>query len=304
MQHDEQNELRAPTSAGTQVSKIASVKRSVNLRIEVRELDVLVSAAYSHLENQMKKMDIKSLLAIASIGVHMLATICGAESVVEWRVKDGGNGHWYAAVHASPSKSPEAWFTFATANGGVVASITSSEENSIILSVATQNGRFTWPCIGGKRNTSNVFQWVSGDAWNYTQWSNGEPNCTCEKYLMLYPSGWNDTNSTVRPWAIVEYSADCNGDGIVDFGQIRSGSLLDNNGNNVPDYCEQGQQCVLVCDADIDQTGVVDGVDLAALLGNWGTSGGAYPRADTNQDGIVDGVDLATVLNGWGMCSS
>ena len=244
----------------------------------------------------------KRITVVAAFLLGGLTNAASAQSSVQWRVEDGGNGHWYAAVHASPSKSPEAWFTFATANGGVVASITSSEENAIILSIATQNGRFTWPCIGGKRNTSNVFQWVSGDSWSYTQWTGGEPNCTCEKYLMLYPSGWNDTNSNARAWAIVEYSADCNGDGVVDFGQIRSGSLLDNNGNNVPDCCEQSTACVLICPADIDQTGTVDGVDLAALLTNWGTSGGSYPRSDTNQDGVVNGVDLAIVLDGWGVC--
>ena len=59
---------------------------------------------------------------------------------------------------------------------------------------------------------------------------------------------------------------------------------------------------MLICDPDIDQTGTVDAVDLAALLVNWGTSGGSYPRSDINGDGIVDGHDLATVLNGWGAC--
>ena len=240
--------------------------------------------------------------AVASIAVGFPCSIAIGQSAVEWRVKDGGNGHWYSASYSNPPKSPEAWFTYALANGGTVASITSAGENSIVYSISWQNGEFTNACIGGKRNASNTFQWVSGDAWNYTQWSNGEPSCTCEKYLMLYLSGWNDTNSNARAWAMIEYSGDCNGDGVVDFGQIRSGSLVDANANKVPDCCEQGQQCVLVCDADIDQTGVVDGVDLAALLGNWGTSGGAYPRADTNQDGVVDGTDLATVLSSWGHC--
>jgi hypothetical protein len=36
----------------------------------------------------------------------------------------------------------------------------------------------------------------------------------------------------------VEWSADCNGDGIVDYGQIRSGQLVDLNSNGVPDVCE------------------------------------------------------------------
>ena len=37
---------------------------------------------------------------------------------------------------------------------------------------------------------------------------------------------------------VIEYSADCNGDGIVDYGQILDGSLADNNGNGIPDCCD------------------------------------------------------------------
>jgi hypothetical protein len=36
----------------------------------------------------------------------------------------------------------------------------------------------------------------------------------------------------------IEWSADCNGDGIVDYGQIFRGELADLNGNGVPDVCE------------------------------------------------------------------
>jgi hypothetical protein len=38
--------------------------------------------------------------------------------------------------------------------------------------------------------------------------------------------------------AFVEWSADCNGDGIVDFGQILRGELDDDNANGIPDICE------------------------------------------------------------------
>ena len=36
---------------------------------------------------------------------------------------------------------------------------------------------------------------------------------------------------------IIEWSADCNGDGLVDFAQIRAGELIDRNGDGVPDDC-------------------------------------------------------------------
>ncbi len=60
-----------------------------------------------------------------------------------------------------------------------------------------------------------------------------------------------------------------------------------------------------VCDCfgDVVQDGVVNGVDLAALLTVWGTNGGTMPRADCSRDGIVNGVDLGTLLSAWGACA-
>lgn len=55
---------------------------------------------------------------------------------------------------------------------------------------------------------------------------------------------------------------------------------------------------VPVCSvADIDCSGAVDGVDLATLIGAWGTS---LCEADLNEDGLVDGQDLAILLGLWG----
>jgi len=52
------------------------------------------------------------------------------------------------------------------------------------------------------------------------------------------------------------------------------------------------------CPADLNDDGVVDGADLAGLLGQWGTDG----TADLNDDGAVDGADLAAMLGAWGAC--
>ena len=49
--------------------------------------------------------------------------------------------------------------------------------------------------------------------------------------------------------------------------------------------------------ADIDNSGAVNGADLALLLGAWGSAGGG---ADISRDGTVDGADLALLLNAWG----
>jgi len=60
--------------------------------------------------------------------------------------------------------------------------------------------------------------------------------------------------------------------------------------------------CAPTFPGDIDENSIVDGVDLAIVLGRWGTNPKDYPRADTNDDGTVDGADLAQVLGIWGAC--
>ncbi|MGH7292326.1 MAG: hypothetical protein ACREJT_14005, partial [Myxococcota bacterium] len=54
------------------------------------------------------------------------------------------------------------------------------------------------------------------------------------------------------------------------------------------------------CDEDLTGDGVVDGFDLATLLGAWGPCAGC--PADLDGDGDVDGFDLATLLGAWGPC--
>lgn len=55
------------------------------------------------------------------------------------------------------------------------------------------------------------------------------------------------------------------------------------------------------CLADLNGDGVVDGADLAAMLGAWGPCSGSCP-ADITGDGTVGGADLAALLGAWGPC--
>lgn len=49
---------------------------------------------------------------------------------------------------------------------------------------------------------------------------------------------------------------------------------------------------------DFNENGVVDGFDLAIMLGGWGQSDSV---ADLTKDGMVDGADLALLLANWGV---
>ena len=93
--------------------------------------------------------------------------------------------------------------------------------------------------------------------------------------------------------AIVEFTADCNANGIVDVLETTAGTVSDINRNNVPDTCE--------CIGDLYDNGVIDGADLAAVLSEWGPATD-LTLSDINRDGVVNGTDLALVLNNWGPC--
>jgi hypothetical protein len=51
---------------------------------------------------------------------------------------------------------------------------------------------------------------------------------------------------------------------------------------------------------DLNNDGIVNGVDLAIILSTWGLCGSGACIADINQDGLVNGIDLAVVLSNWG----
>ena len=113
-----------------------------------------------------------------------------------------------------------------------------------------------------------------------------------------YSCNWNDVSLRgTGQGALIEWSADCNNDGIVDYGQILQGQLADTNANGVPDTCES-PTCA---DADLFPTGTVNGADLGAMLSQWGEAP-AGTASDLNRDGAVDGTDLGILLSFWGPC--
>jgi hypothetical protein len=249
---------------------------------------------------------------------------------VLWRVEDGGNGHWYQGILFTDT-SPTSWTTARTAAtgiGGDLASLTSSVEanwlyDRIASRVSLWLGDFGpfvglsqppgapepgggWVWVDGTANTGSV-PWCGNQPDNYIPcgaeqvalyWTGGPWSPAPRNHLGDFPISGVCLESGERcPSAIFEWSADCNGDGIVDYGQILNGTFADTDGNGVPDECE-----VDPCPGDITGGGQVNGVDLAAILGAWGTDGQGKLDCDINDDGTVDAQDLAIVLGGWGNC--
>jgi len=242
---------------------------------------------------------------------------CNA-TLVHWAGGLEANGHWYELLEYSTHVTWESAQSIAESRGGHLATLTGPEENFFVFSLVPSRLQQPGPWIGGFQPAGSPepaggWRWVTGEPFQWMNWNGLAPNndfCGVlpeDKLHFFNQFGeWNDVSEApdgcIPPMRslVIEYSADCNSDGIVDFGQIRSGDLRDLDGNYVPDCCESAASCG--CTADVDSSGAVNGVDLAAILNTWGTSGGKYPGADINSDGIVDGADLAEVLNSWGAC--
>ena len=254
-------------------------------------------------------------------------TLAHAQDAVQWRVEDGGNGHWYLYTH-DMSIGFGAAADATVAMGGHLACITTAEENAFVF--AYLDSVSAWvdvrgPFLGGYQDLSSPsysepnggWRWVTGEPWQYAGWTNGEPNndAGLEHAVAMDTrfgtSVWNDValngHAGGSPNAyrtstgyLTEWSADCNGDGIVDYGQILDGSLEDANGNGVPDCCDEGVSCD-PCPGDVNFDGIVNGADISVLLGFWGLNGKPV-AADINKDGSVDGADLAQLLGSWGEC--
>jgi len=205
-----------------------------------------------------------------AVGLFAVVAVDGVASAqaVEWKVSDGGNGHWYQAVPAATYFTWSAADAEARAKGGYLATITDASEANFVRSlinstsgvVRNLSGTTVGPWIGAVKDPTTLqFGWCTGEPWSYTEWAPGEPTGASWEDRICYYGGalrWNDrpgeySGNTATPSYVLEWSADCNGDGIVDFGQIRRGELPDCNENNIPDSCEHVFECVSVIDGPI-----------------------------------------------------
>jgi len=120
-----------------------------------------------------------------------------------------------------------------------------------------------------------------------------------------FPLGpWKEVHPVLgRAWECVFWE-DTDGSGQVDFCDWLS--FIGPNGETVDRHVASIATDLEVvaelppCFADVNDDGVVDVLDLLAILAAWGTTGGG--PEDVNGDGIVDVLDLLAVLGAWGPC--
>lgn len=275
-------------------------------------------------------ISMKFHLLIAAVLAPASSMAYGQSQPVQWRVQDGGNGHWYQVRVESAGILWETAQAAAASLGGQLTSLETAAERQFCFDTfnrvafpaawAYQGSLLIFgPWIGGYQLAGSAepnqgWRWLSGPQFdperppgccnNACQGSSNEDRLQLYHSISTDETTWNDLPSLVTCGQqvvgyIIEWSADCNGDEIVDYGQILSGQLPDRDSNGVPDTCE-----ARACPGDITGNGNVNGVDLSAVLTSWGTNGQSEFGADINGDGTVDGLDLTVVLAGWGPCPS
>ena len=283
-------------------------------------------------EPTMRRTNSLTAAALATtINAAMTASALAGDPV-QWRVADGGNGHWYQLIQSPSETQHWSWTdaaTTATVRGAHLATFRSNSECAAVyaglgladaMSIVAWIGMLQYP---GSAEPDGGWHWCTGETVTFVNWKPGNPDdAGCSQFgnhqnFAILGSGgdtrWDDQGepSPTCPYgvayAVIEYDADCNSDGIVDYGQILSGSLADTNTNGIPDICECATHPELGacgCAGDIVTDGTVNGADLGTLLAYWGpANSGAFSQAsDINSDGRIDGSDLGVLLSNWGTC--
>lgn len=166
-------------------------------------------------------------------GAMVMAVLLGAfaeADPIQWTTADGGNGHYYETVSYPAGitwNDAQIYADGCTYMGlsGHLVTITSAAENDFVTGSLGVSTNHYW--LGGYQRVGSHepdggWAWITGEPWEYTNWSRGEPsdryggdgvirrpelNGTDEEVLEFTAHAqWNDMEETVG-WSglIVEY---------------------------------------------------------------------------------------------------
>ena len=156
------------------------------------------------------------LLAVAGFALALAGAAPRRALAVDGAIQNPNNGHWYLHV-AHPSRT--AWKTCkaeAEAVGGYLATITSASEQQWVYSNIVSGKGHTF--LGGTDEvTEGVWQWITGEAWTYSNWAPGDPNNWggVEHYLLYggnLGSSWYDIADYELTWNVSAYVIEWNSD--------------------------------------------------------------------------------------------
>ncbi len=110
------------------------------------------------------------------------------------------NGHRYQSFEENMTwKEAKA---YCENQGGYLASVTTPEENTFISGLIANGSKLFYWIGGTDEESEGSWQWVSGEPWDYSEWSDAQPDDSdgSEEYIgilreeteYLKPNKWND----------------------------------------------------------------------------------------------------------------
>ena len=111
------------------------------------------------------------------------------------------NGHYYERVDISLTW--EEAKSRCERKGGHLVTITDADENNwIVKNINPADDNYCW--LGGEKNESGAWGWVTGEAWDYTSFAEGQPDFmnSAEYYLCTSSPAntWNDSDMEGNNW--------------------------------------------------------------------------------------------------------
>ncbi|MCH2136567.1 MAG: hypothetical protein MK101_08295 [Phycisphaerales bacterium] len=218
-------------------------------------------------------------------------------SIKQWRIEEGGNGHWYEAIRPEGSFCWEDARADAVSQGGYLATITSQGEQDFLESnvIDSTLGWF----VGGYQDTEDPdysepnggWKWVTGEPWDYTHWYSGswgemphDPSGN-ENILALGMTWWG------LMWKNAPACTDPGYNGYIIEYTVLPGSALG--------ACCLDGLCITTASADCEgHGGTWGGPDSSCADFSCPTS----CPGDTNDDGVVNIEDLLNLIGAWGAC--
>jgi hypothetical protein len=138
-----------------------------------------------------------------SLGLALTLGVIAGMASAQGPVYNPDNGHWYELVEANeiPWENAHAEANakiFERCPGHLATVTTEAEETFLAANFGLEPWLNYW--LGGYQEEGVVpadygWQWVTGELWDYTNWSSGEPNDDggLEQHLTMYANGeWND----------------------------------------------------------------------------------------------------------------
>lgn len=248
-------------------------------------------------------MQAMKLSAALYVGSMVVAGAASAQTAVEWKVSDGGNGHWYQLC--AQSQCFEVLGNLAATNGAHLATLSSLSEANFCGNLIRAKGVSVTYVGGSRAPNSDLYSgwtWVTGEPFvaGAVPWMAANPGCCAENEFWLCLSNDGRLGDVQQCSAVAgggglwEWDADCNGDGIVDYGQILSGELSDANANNIPDCCETGS-CLIASNGSFEA-----GTPLNACASETVASGNALGTGWMVTAGSVQRVRASSACNTQG----